>query len=795
MTTRPPNSLLAVILLLLCGAPAPMHGQEIPSPASHFGFEPGADRKLAEWTQLVAYYDALAEVSPRVTIDTLGFAVRGQPFVMLTITSEENHARLEALHEIQMRLADPRRVSGEEELERLVRDGKTVVLLTHNIHAPEVGTAQVAPVIAHRLATSTDERVREILDNVILLQIPSLNPDGTQWITEWYNRWVGTQYEAAPLPWLYHFYTGHDNNRDWYSFTQPETRLTVTGAHNAWHPQIVHDVHQMGNGGARIFFPPFIDPWEPNVDPALIGGVNQLGSYMAAELMAQGKKGVVTGAIYDGFSPARAYMHYHGGARVLSETASARLATPIDQSPDDIGGGRGYDATQATYNYPEPWRGGPWGLPQIVEYQDAGVMAVLTNAAKNREYWLRNFYGVNLRAVEKWDRWPDAWVIPSGQDNDLGVSTVLDILTTGDVEVHRAQTAFRAGGRDFPAGSWVVPMRQPYASFAQTLLEVQEYPDLRLYPGGPPRPPYDVTAHTLPLLMNVEAVPVDSPVEDVPLSAPIDSPEVEHSLPAGLSGAGAPRIALYKSWQEPMPEGWTRWVLDQHELAYDTIHDADVRSGGLDRYDVLLLESQAASSILEGFPAGVLPPEYTGGIGEEGARALESFVREGGRLVAIENATELAIDLFDLGVSDATGDLPSQEFYIPGSILRLTLDEDHPVAQGLASEGVAWFRNSRAFDVSDPALRVVGRYGTGDPLLSGWALGAGHVAGRAAIVEAQVGRGSVVLFGFPPNYRAQSIATWPLLLNALMVRPAPQTQGGFEEQGGGLQQEAGTGRR
>ncbi len=167
-------------------------------------------------------------------------------------------------------------------------------------------------------------------------------------------------------------------------------------------------------------------------------------------------------------------------------------------------------------------------------------MALLTNAAKNREYWLRNFYGVNLRAVEKWDRWPEAWVIPAGQANDLGVSTVLDILTTGDVEVHQAEAAFRAGESEFPAGSWVIPMRQPYASFAQTLLEVQEYPDLRLYPGGPPRPPYDVTAHTLPLLMDMEAVPVDTPVDDVTLSAPIASPGVEYRLPPGLTGAGGP---------------------------------------------------------------------------------------------------------------------------------------------------------------------------------------------------------------------------------------------------------------
>ena len=766
---------MTVLLLVACSAVSSA-AQQIPTPASHFGFEPGADRKLADWTQLTSYYATLAETSPRVTIDTLGFAVRGQPFIMLTITSPENHARLEELHDIQMRLADPRRVSGDQELRRLVRDGKTVVLLTQNIHSTEVGAAQVGPRTAYRLASSDEPRVQEILDNVILLQIPSLNPDGTQWVTQWYNQWVGTEFEAAPLPWLYQFYTGHDNNRDWYSFTQPETWLTVTKAHNAWHPQIVHDVHQMGNGGARIFFPPFIDPWEPNVDPGLTAAVNQLGSYMAAELMAQGKKGVVTNAIYDGFSPARAYMHYHGGARILSETASARLATPIDQGPDQIRGGRGYDARQATYNYPDPWPGGPWGLPQIVEYQDAGVMALLTNAAKNREYWLENFYGVNKRAVDKWDRWPEAWVIPSGQTNELGVSSVLRILTTADVEVQRTLTALDVDGRELPAGSWVVPMRQPYASFAQTLLEVQEYPDLRMYPGGPPRPPYDVTGHTLPLLMNVEAVPITDPL-DARLSQPISVPDVRYPLPAALTGPQAPKIALYKSWQEPMPEGWTRWVLDQYELAYDTIHDAQVREGGLDRYDVILLESQGAGSIQEGWTEGVLPPEYTGGIGDEGARALESFVRGGGRLVAIEDASEFAIDLLDLGVSNAVERLPSQEFFIPGSILRLELDGDHPIARGVPAENIAWFRNSHAFDVTDPAIRVVGSYGEGNPLLSGWVLGPEHVAGKAAIVEADVGQGSVVLFAFPPNYRAQSIATWPLLLNALMVRPPPQAQG------------------
>ena len=299
---------------------------QVPTPESHFGFEIGSDRKLADWNALTAYFERLAESSARVVVDTLGPTTVGNPFVMMTITSPENHARLDELHDIQMKLADPRLISGDAELERLLDEGRSVVLITQGIHATEVGASQMSANLAYELASSDSERVREILDNVILLQIPSLNPDGLQWVADWYMEHVGTEYEAAPLPWLYQFYVGHDNNRDWYAFTQQETILTVRDAHNAWHPQIVHDVHQMGSTGARIFFPPYIEPWEPNIDPALTAAVSQLGTYMAAELIAQGKKGVVVNAQYDAFTPARAYMHYHGAARILSETASAAMA-------------------------------------------------------------------------------------------------------------------------------------------------------------------------------------------------------------------------------------------------------------------------------------------------------------------------------------------------------------------------------------------------------------------------------------------------------------------------------------
>jgi len=760
---RPSTVAFAAVVLT---APS-VSAQAVPTPLQHFGFEMGEHRKLADWDQLTSYYESLARGSDRVTVDTLGMTTVGLPFVMLTITSAENHARLDELHDIQMRLADPRLVSGDEELERLLDQGKTVALITHGIHATEVGSSQMAARLAHRLATATDERTLDILDNVILLQIPSLNPDGLQWVATWYNEHVGTEYEAAPLPWLYQFYVGHDNNRDWYAFTQEETIHTVVGAHNAWHPQIVHDIHQMGSDGARIFFPPYIEPWEPNIDPALTASVNQLGSYMAAELTAQGKPGVVVNAQYDAFTPARAYMHYHGAARILSETASAAMATPITVTPDRLGPGRNFNAAERSWNFPHPWEGGDWGLPDIVDYMEAGALALLTNAAKNRRYWLESFHGINQRAVDKWEEWPDAWIIPAGQENEPGVKYALRILAMGDVEVRRAEAAFQADGMAYESGSYVVPMNQPWASFANTMLEVQHYPDLREYPGGPPQRPYDVTAHTLGYLLDFEAVAVDG-MPEVSLSDPISPPDFDFRLPSHLSGGDAPRIAMYKSWQEPMEAGWTRWVFDKHRMPYDTLHDADIQGGALAGYDVLVVQSQSPGSIMEGFEQGSVPPEYAGGLGPAGADAVRTFVEGGGRLVAVEESTEWVVDLLDLGVRDITSTLPVTDFYIPGSILRLELDAGTEVGEGTSGELAAWYwRSSRAYEVTDPAVQVVARYGSGDPLLSGWVLGGEHVAGQPAILTAEVGTGSVVLFGFQPNYRAQTLGTWPLLFNAL----------------------------
>lgn len=769
---RPINLLYVAIAFCVMGA-LPSQGvkaQQITPPVEHFGHEMGEKGMLADWQELSAYYRTVADESPRVIIEDLGETTLGEPFKMLTITSEENQQNLDEYHEIQKTLADPRQIESEEHLEELLDRGRTVVLITNHIHSTEVASGQMPPRIIHRLASSDSPEVQRILDETIIVYIPSLNPDGTQMVSDWWHEWKGTEYEGAPLPRLYHHYIGHNNNRDWFAFRQVETRMTVEEAHNRWHPHIVHDIHQMGGSGARFFVPPYIDPLEPNIDHGLVHGYNQLGKYIAAEMNARGKEGIVTNAIFDIFTPARAYMHYHGGVRILSETARANWANPDTVAFEDMSGTGDYDPQERSWNFPNPWEGGVWTLADAVDYMDAGAMALLNNAAKDRDFWVRNFYEVQKRAVGGWDEWPEAWVIPAGQENGFGVDNILNILTTGAVEVHRTQerwTDNNGGGRIIPEGSYVVPMNQPFAAFAHTMLDEGDYPDLRQYEGGPPVRPYDATTHTLPLLMNVEAFPMEEK-PDLALSEPIDVPELAFDR-REVMGDAEPRIGLYRGYNEGMPQGWQRWKFDQYGVEYDQLRNDDIREGGLaGRYDVIMLQDRSPRAIINGYSEDRMPEPYAGGIGEQGVEALRAFVRNGGRLITIDAATDLAIDEFDLPVSNAVDEFPSEDFYIPGTLLRMDLDVEHRFAGDLdRDQAVFYWRTSRGFDVHDPEVEVVGRYGSGNPKLSGWILGPEFISDKPALVNVPYGEGEVVLFGFQPNYRGWTVGTWPLLFNTI----------------------------
>jgi hypothetical protein len=758
--------------------PAPA-AAAVPAPEEVLGFRPGDDRKLASWAQTVEYFRRLSRASPRVKFEELGKTTLGAPFVLATVSAPENIERLDTYKNIQSLLADPRKITGRREVkaEGYVSNGKAVVLITCGVHSTEVGSYLSGMLIAHRLASSDDPEVLEILRNTIVLIVPSLNPDGVDIVKNWYDKTLGTPYEGTSPPELYHHYVGHDDNRDWYAFTQVETQLTVDKVHNVWHPQIVHDIHQQGAYGSRLFLPPYMRPVEPNVPRQLVEGYTELGRFMGEQMLKAGFKGITWDSTYDAWTPSRAYSHYHGGVRILSETASVNLATPITVRPEQLRAGEGYDARRATPNFPVLWPGGDWRLRDITDYMTAAAFELLKHAARNREAWLKRFYSVGKEAV----RPRRAGELQGFEIAGGGGNAVLlrHILRRGGVEVDYGRPLGVPRGGDARPRMYV-PLAQPYGGFARALLEPQRYPDLRDAEGHPV-PPYDVTAHTLTLLMGVEARPVYAPLRYRKVL-------VEEESELASYGDVSRRVAVYKSHVPSMDEGWTRWVLQQNgrtnpqtnmddvrrEPPFTSLQDAEVRAGNLRaKYDSIILPDHSPRALLEGYRKGSMPEELTGGLGKEGVKALREFVERGGTLVALNEASNFAIEQFGLPVRDVTADLKRTEFYCPGSILRTVLDTTHPIARGMPRESVAWVEDSPVFEIKpDPLalarVKIIARYpDAGTPLLSGWLLGAERIRGKAALVEVGLGEGKVYLFGFRPQYRAQSLATYPLLFNAL----------------------------
>ena len=808
------------------GTPAVPAGR-VPSPREVLGFTPGDDRKIADWKQITDYFGRLNARGGRVRVQTVGTSTQGRPILAAFISSPENIRELDRYREIQRRLADPRLVRDEAERDRLVREGKTVVVVSCSIHSTEIVASQMSLQLAYELASAQDAATREILDNTILILVPSPNPDGIQIVADWYRRSLGKPWEGSEPPELYHAYAGHDDNRDWFMLNLRETRAVTRLLWKEWFPQIVYDVHQQGTTGSRFFVPPFYDPPNPHIAPLLLREVGLVGHKIAADLEAAGFKGVVTNAMYDtwwhgGF---RTAPYYHNSVGILTEAASARLMTPVRVTREQLqrASTRGLPSALPegpTTNFPDPWPGGDWRPRDIMGLELTATRAVLSLAAKYRERYLRNFYELGVRALD-WpraaggDRGEDvlAYVIPAGQGKDEAVAKLVTLLVEQGVEVQRMDaelhlTLAEARGTvyndardappEWPLGSYLVFLRQPYRANVQALFERQIYPD-RLA-GGTPERPYDVAGWTLPMQMGVEAYPVRA-IREPESQRRLTPVSVESQVRRDLGLRAAPsvrvggtsgradvrvalpdspiqnpvrrpvRLALYRGWTGSMDEGWTRWVFDTFNVPYTSLRDADVRGGNLRaKYDVIVLPSMRPREIVEGRAKETAPAEFTGGITEAGVANLRRFVEDGGTLVAWDDSTELAIKQLNLPVRNVLEGLRPSEFYCPGSVLRVEVETSHPLARGFGRQLDAYFVNSAAFEVTDPArARVVARYAARreEVLRSGWLLGAEKLAGRAALVEATLGRGRVVLFGFRPQHRGQTWGTFPLIFNAV----------------------------
>ena len=506
----------------------------IPTPEEFFGFPMGADRQLAHWDRMVDYFTLIGERSERVVVTELGKSTNGHPYLLAVVSTPDTIAELPRYQAMQHELADPRRTTPER-ADEIARTGKAVVLIGANVHATEIGTNQVMNDLIHQLATERSAWVDHLLDNLIVLLIPSQNPDGQRMVVDWYRRNLDTAYEGSPLPDLYHEYTGHDNNRDSYMLTQVETRYLNDVLYRQWLPEVYLDSHQMGNSNARIFVPPFKNPPNPNVDPLIWSQVNLLGQAMAGKLHEAGKPGVLWGELYSGYWQGANNTNpwWHNMVGLLTEVASTQLATSVRQ--------------QRIAPYRRLRRGGTLGIRrrlQVAACAAAGRPAAdeLSATLAGRPLDVRRRRRVqraghagpargrgqrpdhvqaqllpdlNQRAIDRFaDGSPYAFVIPATQRDPHAVAHLLHLLQAEAAEIEVADEPFTAGGDVYSSGTYVARLSQPFGRWIKDILEPQTYPDIRWpYPSAPLDKPYDVTAWTLGMLMGVETIRIDRPFE------------------------------------------------------------------------------------------------------------------------------------------------------------------------------------------------------------------------------------------------------------------------------------------
>ncbi len=822
----------------------------VPTPVSVLGHNPGDDYYLATYEEEIQYFHALAAHSDRIRMFTVGKTTEGRNIEVAVISSPANLAQLDEWK------ADTKRLSMADGLDdasakALAQKARVIIHIDGGLHANEVAGPQHSMVLAYKLLSAqNDPQVDRILNNIVLLLYPTLNPDGQDMVVSWYRKNLGTQYEVSPMPWLFQDYVGHDNNRDGYMLNMKESQV-VAKTELEYSPAIFYCQHQTAPFAARIWIPPFSDPISSNISPYVRSWFNVVGTGMAAYLNEHQLPGAISESEFDNWYPG--FVDYAGSFRneisFFTETPLYRYATPrfytVDEFPKNM------QDLKALTMYTTPWQGGWWRLKDAVNYMVTASMSVLDTSARYRETLLYNQYQSARDNIRRYTQAPPyAYVIPSAQRDVPEAAQLARIMLENGLQVHGVTDSFTANGRKYPSGSWVVLMNQPYSGLAKELFEIQHYPDAM--GGGGTKAidlPYDVTGWTLPLQMGVQVDAISDPISaeelghlkqltqiDLPAtkidgvgtsfvltheanasfhlvndvlvgggSAALDKDEfktpndsetgalvvsgVSHATLANLTakyGVSAisidhapvhaialhrARVGLYRPWQPSIDEGWTRWILEQYGFQPISLYNADIRAGSLsDRVDVILLPDMRAASLVNGFKPGVVPGEYAGGLDEEGLASLRAFVRKGGTLVAFNQSAAAIIPLFSLPVKNVLDGVKSDKFFCSGALLRVnTESRDRPALYGLPSELAVMFERGPAFDTL-PGFKgaVLARYPTeSNPLESGLLLHPEAIEGKIAALELSYGEGRIFLYGFKPQWRAQSHGTYKFFFNAL----------------------------
>ncbi len=883
-----------VAACLLAGFANGQNVLPVTTPREAFGFNIGDDYVVVNYSQMESYWKRLDTQSDRMVLIDIGPTAEGRRQLMAIVSSPANLARLDLYKSIAERLAHAENLTTEE-ARALARTGKAVVWIDGGLHADEtVGSQQLIEQV-YQMVSRTDDETMRLLDDVIQLYVPA-NPDGQELVANWYMREPDPlKRSTAALPRLYHKYIGHDDNRDFFLSSMPETTNMNRQMFIEWFPQIVYNHHQTGPNGAVVFIPPFRDPFNYNLDPLIPLGIEAVGTAMHSRLVAEGKPGSTmrSGATYSTWwnGGLRTVAYFHNSIGLLTEIIGNPTPMDITLVPD---------RQLPTGDLPMPVAPGKWHYRQSIDYEIEQNRAVLDYASRNRETLLMNIYRMGLNSIERGnkDSWtitpkriaalkaaiangstprvpaefydsvlhdpkmrdPRGYVISSKQTDFPTAIKFVNALLKNGVSVLRATSEFRVAGKTYPSGSFVVKTAQAFRPHVLDMFEPQDHPDDFRYPGAPPTPPYDITGWTLAMQMGIQYDRImdgfDGPFKRVlgmvsPQPALISgSPNaagycVGHEtndafivvnrllkagrevswmqstgdfctaandasrevvtnaaaelgvaaravdrLPSGAARKLKPlKIGLYDQYGGLIASGWTRWLLEQFEFPFEVVYPQTLDSGNLrGKFDVLLFPDGAYQERPNGraIRPETVPAEYRGMIGrvttDQTLPQLKAFVQAGGAVLTIGSATKLA-SLLGVAVTDhlvtRTADgteqaLKREEFYIPGSLMKVNIDTSHPLAHGMPKEAVVFFDNSPVFRVSEGVTHSVASYGP-NSLASGWAWQQDKLAGGTAVAEASVGEGKVILYGPEVAFRAQPHGTFRLLFNGILYGAAETT--------------------
>jgi len=842
-------------------------------PVDFFGFEPGSDRNLFSYEQLIEYFQKLDGESDRIYLEEIGASSMGKPMYIAFISSADNIASLEDLKTINRELAlNPK--LGKDELQGMIRDGKAFVLATLSMHSSEVAPSQAAPLIAWDFASTSDPKKEEWLNNVVYMMVPCHNPDGMDLIVENYLKHKGTQYEGASLPGIYHKYVGHNINRDFVTLSQEENKAVARIYNQSWYPQVMVEKHQMGSTGPRYFVPPNHDPIAENVPAGIFHWGGVFGQHMATDMTDEGLAGVSQHYIFDNYWPGSTETCiWKNVIGFLTEAASVQTASPIYVEPTELRvGGKGLSEYKKSVNMLLPWEGGWWRLGDIVQYELSSTTSIIKTASLYREDILEFRNRMCREQVELGKSEAPYYYIMPQKQHDLGeLVNLVNLMKEHGVEVYTLNEQVVLDGKIYSEGDVVIPMAQPFRPFIKEVMETQVFPERHYSPGGELIKPYDITSWSLPLHRYVASEEIDvrskelegnlSLVEGdydlkgeeleastmvLPVSANESFRAVFRALENGMKverllsetdvagvnyGAGSfivhqgskkgewdklieslpfqpgelrdkqafpstpvemPRIALVETFFHDMDAGWTRFLFDSYHIPFTVLHPGEFAKSDLaEKFDVIIFPDTDKDVLMTGkrksggsYYMGSYHPDYVKGIGKEGMEKLMTFSDGGGSIVSWGQSARLFEGMlkikhgeeeeeFSLPFRDISPDLAKGGLYIPGSLVKVSLILDHPLTQGMPASIGVFSRGRPIFTTSVPKFdmdrRVIGKYPQKDILISGYASGEEKMGNRAALIWMEKGKGQYVLFGFGPQFRTSTQASYKLLFNAILL--------------------------